>query len=151
VAGVTDAVSTPGPAGADDGPGDGRPDPGQFPEQAPACLSEDDLLALLDGLGVAGTHDPEEDQEAIAAAEWQARQAREESGAEDGRAVSAVLVGEHLPAGPGLAAVVPWDGCRPRRVHSRMTALMVDPARIASAAQRIASASSGLGVTWSSS
>jgi hypothetical protein len=108
---MTDAVSTPGPAAAD-GPDDGRPDHAQsdhvqFPEQAPAYLSEDDLLALLDGLGVAGTHDPEEDQEAIAAAEWHARQAREQDGSVggtadgEGSAGSAVLIGEHLPAGRG--------------------------------------------------
>src|SRR5215469_17915781 len=112
---MTDAASAPGPAAGDgpDGPLDhGRsPDHGQFPEPAPACLSEDDLLAVLDGLGVAGTHDPEEDQEAIAAAEWQARLARDEDGAgEGGRAVSAVLVGEHLPAGPGLAGLLASSG-----------------------------------------
>ena len=80
---MTDAVSSPGPA-AGDGPD--RPlddaqvpehaqpqDHARSPEQAQAWLSEDNLLAVLDGLGVAGTHDPEEDQEAIAAAEWEAR------------------------------------------------------------------------------
>ena len=62
------------------------------------------MLALLDRLGVAGTHDPEEEQEAIAAAEWDARQARD-----DGSPVSPVLVVEHLPTGPGLAALLAQD------------------------------------------
>ncbi len=144
---MSEAASTFGPFAADDGdPAGGGPDPGQLPGPDPAagdgtgelsspglwpgegraCLSEDDLLAVLDGLGVAGTHDPEEDQDAIAEAEWQARQAYESGVGDDdatdgqgstdgqdgghdgagvsqgrgddgeGRAVSPVLIGEHL-------------------------------------------------------
>ena len=70
----------------------------------PDVAVDEDVLALLDGLGVAGTHDPESDQEAIAAAEWEAWQ-----GYDKGSAVSPVLVAEHLPAGPGLAALLAQD------------------------------------------
>jgi Domain of unknown function (DUF222) len=110
---MSDAASTPDPAAAGDAGGPSRP--GLWPGEGRPCLSEDDLLAVLDGLGVPGTHDPEEDQEAIAEAEWQARQAADSgAGGEDrsddhGRAVSPVLIGEHLPAGPGLAAVLAQD------------------------------------------
>src|SRR5215469_4951279 len=116
---MTDAVSIPGPATADGGP----------PGLAGAWLTEDDLLALLDGLDVAGTHDPEEDQEAIATSEWAARRAdgadrasnenrtdsqvtRDNQDCADGhgRAVSPVLVAEHLPAGPGLAGLLASSG-----------------------------------------
>ena len=64
-------------------------------------LSDDDLLALLDSLGIEGTHEPEAEQEAVAAVEWRALQT---SG--DGGAVSPVAIGEQLPAGPSLAAVL---------------------------------------------
>ena len=118
---MTDAASTPDPAA--EGPGrsqdpGGSPDPGgpglsggpALPADIP--LSDEDLLALLDGFGVAGTHDPEEDQEAVAAAEWDSRQTHE-FGADDedveGRTVSPVRVAEHLPAGPGLAAILAHD------------------------------------------
>jgi Domain of unknown function (DUF222) len=107
-----------GPSGPGLWPDEGRP--GLWPGEGRPCLSEDDLLALLDGLGVAGTHDPEEDQEAIAEAEWAARQVAEsgpdgvageadESAVSEGLAVSPVLIGEHLPAGPGLAAFLADD------------------------------------------
>jgi Domain of unknown function (DUF222) len=147
---MSEEASTPGPAADGDDCGSSRP--GLWPGEGRPCLSEDDLLALLDGLGVPGTHDPEEDQEAIAEAEWQARQAAEygpfgQDGTaswygpvspdgtagqgstasqhsagrpggtaddtarpdDEGRVVSPVLVGECLPAGPGLAAVLAQD------------------------------------------
>ncbi|HUC27713.1 MAG TPA: DUF222 domain-containing protein, partial [Streptosporangiaceae bacterium] len=107
---MSEAASTPGPAAGGDASGPAQRGP--WPGEGRPCLSEDDLLALLDGLGVAGTHDPEEDQEAIAEAEWEARQADDfGAGDEDreGRAVSPVLVAEHLPAGPGLAAMLSQD------------------------------------------
>jgi len=120
---VTDAGISPDPA-ADDGADESSrsapwPDRGADESSRSAlgadhgaALSDEDLLALLDSLGVAGTHDPEEHQEAIADAEWEALQAYD-FGADDedgeGRAVSPVLVGEHLPAGPGLAAVLAQD------------------------------------------
>ena len=123
---MSEAASTPDPAAADSA---GEPSrPGSWPGEGRPCLSEDDLLALLDGLGVAGTHDPEEDQEAIAEAEWEALRARDDDaidsqdsghdgagvrqgrGADgEGRVVSPVLIGEHLPAGPGLAAMLAQD------------------------------------------
>ena len=117
---MTDVASTPDPAAPDPrapyqaAGGAGRPAdpawPGLQGEVRP-CLSEDDLLAVLDGLGVPGTHDPEDDQEAIADAEWAARQAADLGADEDGegRAVSPVLIGERLPAGPGLAALLSLD------------------------------------------
>jgi hypothetical protein len=122
---MTDAASTPGPAAPDPAALDpaaldpaaahdagGISGPALWPGEGRPCLSEDDLLAVLDGLGVPGTHDPEEDQEAIAEAEWAARQAAE-SGADDqdgqGQPVSPVLIGEQLPAGPGLAALLSLD------------------------------------------
>ena len=120
---MTDAGISPDPA-ADDGADESSrsapwPDRGADESSRSAlgadhgaALSDEDLLALLDSLGVAGTHDPEEHQEAIADAEWEALQAYD-FGADDedgeGRAVSPVLVGEHLPAGPGLAAVLAQD------------------------------------------
>jgi len=112
---MTDAASTPDPAAEEPG---GSPDPGgsglsggpALPAETP--LSDEDVLALLDGFGVAGTHDPEEDQDAVAAAEWDSRQAHE-LGSDDadgeGRPVSPVQVAEHLPAGPGLAAILAHD------------------------------------------
>jgi hypothetical protein len=80
-------------------------------------LSDEVLLALLDSLGIAGTHDAESDQEAVAAAEWEVLQAGELAADQGGRAsqgstactFSPVWVGEHLPAGPGLAAVLAQD------------------------------------------
>jgi Domain of unknown function (DUF222) len=120
---MTEAASVPGPAAASDG----------VPSQAAlwrgqGALSDEDVLALLDGLGVAGTHDPEDEQEAILAAEIAAREAdapREADAAREadslstcghglGRAdqdrqVRPLLVAEHLPAGPGLAAVLAQD------------------------------------------
>jgi hypothetical protein len=135
----SDAAGTPGPAAH--GQTSRSPDPGEWPGDGQVCLSEDDLLAVLDGLGVAGTHDPEDEQEAIAAAEWEALHDHEcgarrddrsiasqpsaasqrtasgqgsaaaPPGDDDGgsRAVSPVLIGEHLPAGPGLAALLASD------------------------------------------
>jgi hypothetical protein len=116
---MTDAGSSPDPAA--DGASE-RSDLGWSPAHGEPCLSDEDVLALLDGLGVAGTHDPEEDQEAIAAAQWEALQACGEVSADSdgtavndgsavsvGTAVSPVLVAEHLPAGPGLAAVLAQD------------------------------------------
>ncbi|HEY2075455.1 MAG TPA: DUF222 domain-containing protein, partial [Streptosporangiaceae bacterium] len=98
---MSEPVSSPGPAasgGPDQPPGPAGP---SWPAAGAGSLSDEDLLALLDSLHVAGTHDPEEDQEAVAAAQWQALQA-------DDRAVDAspVYVAENLPAGPGLAAVL---------------------------------------------
>jgi hypothetical protein len=130
---MTDAASTPDPAGSEHGAA--RPvQRGPRPRDGQAPLSDEDLLALLDGLGVAGTHDPEDDQDAIAAAEWDALLAYHEAcagvGAQDGgrdsgrpdgaradaasavwqdRNVSPVLMAEHLPTGPGLAAVLAQD------------------------------------------
>ncbi|HXB46175.1 MAG TPA: DUF222 domain-containing protein, partial [Streptosporangiaceae bacterium] len=98
---MSEPVSSPGPT-ASGGPGQPPGHAGQsWTAAGPASLSGEDLLSLLDSLQVAGTHDPEEDQEAVAAAEWQALQAGD-------RAVDAspVYVAENLPAGPGLAAVL---------------------------------------------
>jgi hypothetical protein len=104
---MTDTASSPDPVA--DG-SSGRSYPGRLPVQGEPWLSDEDVLALLDGLGVAGTHDREEDQEAIAAAQWEALQACGEAGADsEPTAVSPVLVAEHLPAGPGLAAVLALD------------------------------------------
>ena len=95
---MSEAISTPGPAA--DGPDQPPEQAGQsFP--VAGSLSDEDVLALLDSLGVAGTHDPEGDQEAVAEAEWQAQQDGEPTDE-----ASATFIAEHLPAGPGLAAVL---------------------------------------------
>jgi hypothetical protein len=105
---MTEPVSMPGSAG-DDEP-DLPPDRAteralpSWPTPASGSLSDEDVLALLDSLGVAGTHGPEADQEAVAEASWQALQAGEPA-----TDASATFVGEHLPAGPGLAAVLAQD------------------------------------------
>jgi hypothetical protein len=109
----SDAASTPGAFPGDaSGPARRRQEPGPWPGGGPAALSDEDVLALLAGLGVAGTHDPEDKQDAIAADEWAVRQAYDSGpGGDDGpgRPVSPVLAGEHLPAGPGLAAMLALD------------------------------------------
>ena len=99
-------VGTSGPGPAASGQ-EQPPEPGVpwFPVAVPAALSDEDLLALLDSLGVDGTHDPEGDQEAIAEAEWRELQAGEPA-AGQGSTASPAWIGEHLPAGPGLAAVL---------------------------------------------
>src|SRR5215813_5785833 len=98
---MTEPVSTPGSA-ADDDPDRSPEQAGpSFPVAGSGSLSDEDVLALLDSLGVTGTHEPEGDQEAVAAAEWRALQA-----AEPAAEVSATFMAEHLPAGPGLAAVL---------------------------------------------
>ena len=126
---MTDAASIPGPASGGDAGGFEVPGWPAVPGQG--WLSDEDVLALLDGLGVPGTHDPAEAQDAIAEAEWQARFADDDhypSGSSarqdnlpgssggggdlcgaDGYPVSPVLVAGYLPAGPGLAAVLARD------------------------------------------
>ena len=65
------------------------------------CISDGDVLALLDRLQVAGTHDDPDAQDAVLAAEIAAL-----GDVDDGPAASAAWIGECLPAGPGLAAVL---------------------------------------------
>ncbi len=110
---MTDATSIPGLADPQAGgsPVQGEPPPSVW-RGSQGALSDEDVLALLDGLGVAGTHGPEEEQEAILEAEIAARDAdiadivaSGRNGAE-GAPVSPVLVAEHLPDGPGLAAML---------------------------------------------
>src|ERR1700745_3407966 len=68
---MNDAASIHGAAAGDGVWGSPVPAGPTYPGQA--WLSDEDVLALLDGLGVAGTHDPEDQQEAVAAAEGEAR------------------------------------------------------------------------------
>jgi len=70
----------------------------------PVSLSDEDLLALLDRLGGPDTHAPEADQEAIAAAEWEHLQTGQPPAY-----ASPAWIGEQLPAGPGLAAMLSQD------------------------------------------
>ena len=99
---MTEPVGTPGPAGA---PGDRFKATEPWAGATPA-LADEDVLALLDRLAVPGTHDPEADQDAVAAEQWEALQA---DGDAAGSPASPVLIGELLPAGPGLAAVLAQD------------------------------------------
>jgi hypothetical protein len=125
---MTEAVSTPGPAAGDD--------PDLPPEQAapswPAAgsgvLSDADVLALMDSLGVPhSTAELGDDREAALADLFDGPPERPGQPAQPGRAgslsdrdrapeaggsateASATFIAEHLPAGPGLAAVLAQD------------------------------------------
>ncbi len=94
---MTEAVSTPQPNAA-------GPAGSSCQVAGSGSLTDEDVLALLDLLAVSGTHDSQADQEAIAEAGWQAVQAGEPTAD-----ASPVWIGEQLPAGPGLAAVLAQD------------------------------------------
>ena len=118
---MTEPVSTPDPAAA--GIAAEHADMAGSPRLCGAWLSDEDVVALLDGLGVAGSHGKYADQQAVADAEWDAMLAAGEvipdqlsdpdcqtSPAAPARTtwetVSTTWVGEHLPAGPGLAGIL---------------------------------------------
>ncbi|HEY2075325.1 MAG TPA: DUF222 domain-containing protein, partial [Streptosporangiaceae bacterium] len=117
---MTEAVNTPGPAAAD---GPDRPEMLVAPSFAAAgSLSGEDLLALLDSVGVPhSTADLGDDEEAVLADLFSDQPGqphqpgslgRDHDGhaagpaAGQGSTASPAWIGEHLPAGPGLAAVL---------------------------------------------
>lgn len=125
---MTESVSTPGPA-APRGPGRPPEQAGQSC-QAAGALSGDDLLALLDSLGVShSTADFGDDEEAVLADLFSVRPDQpdeprslgdDHGGREAGPAASQsntaspAWIAGHLPAGPGLAAVLAQDARQTR-------------------------------------
>jgi hypothetical protein len=105
VAGMAEEGAAPGSAATADNSGR-LPGLAGSRWQGETCLSDEDVLALLDSLGAPGTHSDEADQEAVLAAELAAH----ESAGSQSTVMSTVAIAERLPAGPGLAAMLASSG-----------------------------------------
>ncbi len=122
--GTPDSSSQPGNCSTPDSGSAGPPDDGSAadsgsaaagaaPLAAAGCISDADVLALLDRLGVEGTHDGQDAQDAVLAAQIAALENDDSDGG--GRTASPAWIGECLPAGPGLAAIL---ACEPPEAAS---------------------------------